>query len=305
MLTAPNIRPRDWGFVALLGFTWGANFLVTEVALRGITPYWLAASRIMVAAFFMAAIWRWRGGKLWREAPSRTDWLLVAFIGATSTSLPFLFIAWGQQHVTAGFAGVCMASVALIVLPLAHVLVPGETMSWRKTLGLVIGFIGVTFLIGTRAFDSSGAALEYWGRAACLGGACCYAVSSIAMRKLSAIDPIGLAACVMTIGALISAPVALTFEGIPAFANLHTLAIVVFLGLVPTALALLIQFDVVRNAGPVFMSLVNYQVPIWAVVLGAWLLSEPLPSGLLLGLVLILMGVALSQWGALKRLFIS
>jgi len=123
------------------------------------------------------------------------------------------------------------------------------------------------------------------------------------MRRMAAIDPIGLAAVMMCIGAAIAVPLALLTEGTPQFADWQTLAVVVFLGLVPTAGALLLHIDVVRHAGPVFMSLVNYQVPVWAVVLGAWLLSEPLPPSLLLALSLILAGVALSQWGALRRLF--
>ena len=80
-------------------------------------------------------------------------------------------------------------------------------------------------------------------------------------------------------------------------------AVLVFLGLVPTAAANLLRVLVVRGAGPVFMSLVNYQVPVWSVVLGALILSEPLPPALLYAMVLILAGLGLSQYGALRRLF--
>jgi drug/metabolite transporter (DMT)-like permease len=51
------------------------------------------------------------------------------------------------------------------------------------------------------------------------------------------------------------------------------------------------------------MSLVNYQVPLWSVVLGALILGEALPRSLLLAMALILTGVGLSQYGALRRLF--
>jgi drug/metabolite transporter (DMT)-like permease len=51
------------------------------------------------------------------------------------------------------------------------------------------------------------------------------------------------------------------------------------------------------------MSLTNYLVPVWSVLLGALILNEPLPPSLLLALGLILAGVGLSQYGALKRLF--
>ena len=51
------------------------------------------------------------------------------------------------------------------------------------------------------------------------------------------------------------------------------------------------------------MSLVNYQVPVWSVVLGAILLAEPLPASLIWAMAFILSGVGLSQYGAITRLF--
>lgn len=301
MIAAPDIRPLDWTLVAILGFTWGGTFLVTEIALTGITPFWLAACRISVAALAMLTIWQLRGGALFRDKAAHPAHLLL--VGATATTQPFILIAWGQQYVTAGFAGVSMAAVALIVLPLAHVLVPGERMTARRTLGMFVGFVGVCLLLGGRAFEPSGASLEFWGRLACLGGATCYAVSSVAMRRLPPIDPIGLAAVIMTTGAVLAIPTAWVIEGPPPLPDTRSLLVVLALGLVPTAAATFLQVLVVTHAGPVFMSLVNYQVPIWSVLLGAWLLSEPLPRSLLIAMALILAGVALSQWGALRRLF--
>ena len=51
------------------------------------------------------------------------------------------------------------------------------------------------------------------------------------------------------------------------------------------------------------MSLVNYQVPVWSVVLGALILAEPLPRSLIVAMVLILLGVGMTQYDALRRIF--
>lgn len=74
-------------------------------------------------------------------------------------------------------------------------------------------------------------------------------------------------------------------------------------GLIPTAAANFLRVLVIHTAGPVFMSLTNYLVPVCSVILGALILSEPLPPSLLAAMLLILFGVCLSQWGALRRLF--
>lgn len=303
MNTTPQITRTSWLLIAILGFVWGGTFLVIEIALTGITPFWLAASRIGFASVVMLALWAWRGFALFADRPTRGVIATLTTIGIISSALPFSLLAWGQQYVTSGFAGVTMASVALIVLPLAHFLLPGERMTPRKVGGFVIGFIGVVVLIGGQAFESTGAAMETAGRIACVGAASCYAISSILMRRLPSVDPIGLATILMLIGAGIMLPAALISEGPPPLPGPKIVAVLAFLGLVPTAGAAFLRVYVVRTAGPVFMSLVNYQVPVWSVLLGALVLSEPLPMSLLYAMALILAGVGLSQYGALKRLF--
>jgi drug/metabolite transporter (DMT)-like permease len=214
-----------------------------------------------------------------------------------------MLLAWGQQFVTSGFAGVSMAAVVLMVLPLAHFFVPGEQITKRKAIGLLIGFIGVVVLIGAQAFDSTGASLETAGRMACIGAAACYAISSTLMRLLPKVDTIGLSTVLLLIAACLVIPAAWIVEGPPPRPDNTTLIVLAVLGLIPTAAANLLRVQVVRTAGPVFMSLTNYQVPVWSVLLGAYFLSEPLPPSLLLAMGLILAGVGLSQYGALKRLF--
>ena len=302
-MTQTTPTAASWLMIAALGLTWGGAFLVIELALPGITPFWLAAARISFGTVLTAIIWVLRGARLFTRPPDRTQRINLVFIAVLSSAAPFMLLSWGQQYVTSGFAGVSMASVALIVLPMAHFLVPGERMTWRRLAGFLIGFAGVVLLIGDQLFASSGATLELPGRLACLAAAACYAISSVQMRQLPEVDPVGLSAILLAIGAICVIPVAWAVEGPPPIVDNQTLLAVGFLGLVPTAAANLLRVTVVRTAGPVFMSLVNYQVPIWSVMLGALILGEALPPSLMWAMMLILAGVGLSQFGALKRLF--
>ena len=304
MNTSPQITPLSWLMVAVLGLTWGGTFMVTEVALAGgMPPFWLAASRVTIAAVLMMAIWAFMGFPLFSEKVNGAARRDLVIIGGLSSAIPFSLLAWGQQYVTSGFAGVSMAAVALIILPLAHFTVPGEQMTPRKTVGFLIGFVGVVILIGGQAFVSTGAAFETPGRVACVLAASCYAIGSIMLRRLPAAHPIGLATILLIIGAGMTVPVAWAVEGPPPLPSPQLLAVLAFLGLIATAGANFLRVLVVRSAGPVFMSLVNYQVPVWSVVLGGLILGEALPKSLLLAMSLILLGVGLSQYGALRRLF--
>ena len=143
----------------------GGTFMVTEIALAGgMPPFWLAASRIGFAALLMSTIWVFMGRPLFKEKTATADKCNLLVIGGLSSAVPFSLLAWGQQYVTSGFAGVSMAAVALIVLPLAHFTVPGEQMTPRKTVGFLIGFVGVVILIGAQAFQTTGASFETAGR---------------------------------------------------------------------------------------------------------------------------------------------
>jgi len=304
MNSTPQITPLSWLMVAILGLTWGGTFMVTEVALAGgMPPFWLAASRIGFAAVLMGLIWTIMGRPLFSGPTSGTDKLNLVIIGGLSSAVPFSLLAWGQQYVSSGFAGVSMAAVALIVLPLAHFTVPSEQMTPRKIAGFIIGFVGVVILIGAQAFESTGASFETAGRIACVLAAACYAIGSIMLRRLPNAHPIGLATILLLIGACMTIPVAWVVEGPPPRPSPEILGVLAFLGLIPTAGANFLRVLVVRSAGPVFMSLVNYQVPVWSVVLGGLILGEALPRSLLLAMTLILIGVGLSQYGALRRLF--
>jgi len=107
----------------------------------------------------------------------------------------------------------------------------------------------------------------------------------------------------LLLASVILLPVALIVEGLPEDLDMIGVIAVVYLGILPTGVAQIVLVQVNREAGPSFFGLVNYMVPVWSVIFGALILSEPVPPSLLSGLALILFGVAISQAAALRRLF--
>ena len=69
----------------------------------------------------------------------------------------------------------------------------------------------------------------------------------------------------------------------------------VFLALFPTGVATILLTMIIHRAGPPFLSLVNYQVPVWAVLIGAVILSETIPGHFITALMIILGGLAVAQ----------
>ncbi|MEC8016875.1 MAG: DMT family transporter, partial [Pseudomonadota bacterium] len=276
----------------------GASFMAVTVALQGFGPMSIAALRIFSAALCLLVLVYAMGIGLpsLRTRDGRIIWACALGMGFFTNALPFSLLSWGQTYVASGFAGVCMAVVPLFVLPLAHVLVPGEQMTLRRTISFLIGFAGVVVLIGLDAFRSAGTDFESLARLACLGASLCYAIGSIITRLCPQVNMLSLSAAALSCGALIIVPAALWQEGLPQ--NLpprDALLAVAYLGLVPTALAQVLLVQVARSAGPAFLSTVNYQVPVWAVLFGALILNESLPPQLFAALALILGGLVLSR----------
>ncbi|PXW70870.1 EamA-like transporter family protein [Loktanella sp. PT4BL] len=292
--------PANWLSIALLGLIWGATFMVVAIALEGYGPLTVACARTTVGAIALLLLMRVLNRPLPVFTPVMTRYLVV--IGLMNTALPFALLSWGQQYVPSAFAGISMAALPLFVLPLAH-LFTDEKMSLRNTLGVIMGFIGATVLIGPGVLRI-GTGWEPLGQIACVAASVSYAVSSIMTRRCPPIDPITMAALLLTVGSVALIPAMLLIEGVPAIGDMRPTIAIIFLGFIPTALAALIRVATIRSAGAIFMTLVNYQVPLWSMFFGAIVLSEVLPLRFFVALGLILFGLAISQWSNLRKLLL-
>lgn len=283
----------QWSLLLTLGMIWGASFLGVEKALESFSPITIAALRIALAALILTGASYAMGIGLPKD---RRTWLFAFGMGLFSNAIPFTLLSWGQQYVTSGFAGITMAVVPLLVLPLSHFLIPGMRLTPIKALGFGIGFIGVVVLIGpARILQSGGGDIENIARIACVVASMCYAIGSVLTRLAPKGDAMAFSAAALIMGSLIALPIALAVEGMPAAPTLPALAGMLYLGIFPTALATIMLVFIVKTAGPPFLSLVNYQVPIWAVIIGMVVLNEDLPGSFIWALGLILLGLAVAQ----------
>lgn len=288
---------RNWVHLITLGVVWGATFMVISVALEGYGPVTVACARTTLAALSLVALMVIRRTPL----PSRATLPYIVTSGLLSTAVPFIALSWGLQYVPSSFAGIAMACVPLFVLPIAHFF-SDEPLTLRRGIGVLIGFVGAFVLIGPEAL-AMGDWIVTLGQMACLFAALCYAVSSVQIRNCPPVDPLAIGALSLLVGSAVLIPVMLVTEGVPTWEGIRPGLAILVLGFLPTAFATALRILIIRSAGAVFMTLVNYQVPLWSLAYGVLLLGEPTPPSLLLALGLILSGLVTSQFGALKRLF--
>lgn len=291
----------EWGLLLLLVALWGSSFLLVRVSLDSFTPVAVTAGRLLIGAGVLGLVLAVTRLRLPR---GQGHWMFFAAMAVVGNALPFFLIAWGQRDIPSGLTGILMAVMPLVVLVLAHFLVAGERLTSRRLAGFALGFVGVVVLTGPEAWAALvGREAALLSQLAVLGAAVCYGVSAIIARRGPVLHPVITAAAVLSIASILvggflavagaragtagawHAPVAL-LPGLALFA----------LGALSTGLATVVYFSLVARAGATFLSLINYLIPVWAVVLGALALGERLPARAFAALALILAGMVIARW---------
>ncbi len=290
-----------WVLLLALVAMWGSSFMLTKVAVSAISPSSVVAGRLVIAAVILGIAVMVMGQRLpgWGR-----HWLFFIAMAVMGNCVPFWLISWGQRGIDSGVAGILMAVMPLTTLVLAHIFVEGEKLTPYRAAGFATGFAGIVVLIGPEAVQElTGAGSHLLPKLAVLAGALCYAVATIIARRGPESDALVAATGVAIAASLIMVPVAapvaafddsLMGSHVPA-ASLVAIAI---LGVISTALATVVYFKLISLAGPSFLSLINYLIPLWAVLVGMIVLGEQPEWRALGALALVLSGIALSE---LKR----
>lgn len=285
---------RSWALLFFLSFVWGGAFMSMAVALEQYGPFTVAAGRIAIGALaLLVVVVLTRPDDLAIRDPNILGFILL--MGVLNFALPFSLLAWGLQRVPSAFAGVAMGSSPIFVLLLAYLFVPDEQIGPRRIAGVILGFIGLLVLIIPGSQTETGAGGTIAARIACVGAALCYSIGAILIRRAPPIPPMVFTAGMLTAGALVLSPLALLLEGLPDINGSRATWAMLYAGIFPTGLAFLLRVVLIRSAGPIFMSLVAYIVPLWAVLLGVILLDETLRPNTYMAAAIILSGVGLTQ----------
>ncbi|MFJ9421888.1 DMT family transporter [Streptomyces sp. NPDC101249] len=278
---------------------WGSSFTFIKASLHGLTPGQLVLARLLLGTAVLLAL------AALRRVPLPTGpglWGHVAAAALFGNVLPFLLLSYGERSTGAGLAGVLVGATPLLTLGIATAALPAERATARKTIGLVLGFVGVVVVIGPWS-DATG---SLSGRAACFGAALSYATGYVYVRKFlspRALAPLAAAASQLLAAAVLMAVVLPFMAWHPMhFTGKVTLSIL-FLGLFSTGLAYVLYFRLINDIGATNASAVNYVVPVAAVLIGAIALGETVSWNLLVGgvIVLIGMGYAENRLGQLRR----
>jgi drug/metabolite transporter (DMT)-like permease len=287
---------RYWPMLLLLAAVWGASYFFIKVAVDDIDPAPMMAFRTLVAGGILVGYVVWRLGRERAFGGLRAAWRHCLVLGALNAAVPFWLIAWGEQYIDSGLAAVVQASVPIFNALLVLKFLPHERLNGTRLAGLGIGIVGVAVVTG---INPGG---DWWtlaGTLAIVGSSLAYASAGVyGQRAVSGTPGPVLAAGSMLVGGLILLPLAL-FQLPGNVPGWEATASLVALTVAGTALAQLVLFRMLALYGSARLSLVTYLMPGFALLYGALLLDEAITAAMLVGLALILGGVALAS-GAVK-----
>ena len=281
---------RDALLLLVLSAIWGASFMLIKVGVRELEPATLVLVRVVLAALTLLplALAAKTLGTL------RGHWGPLLVMAALNSAVPFWLLSFGETRIDSGLAAVIQAAAPLWTVLLATWIDPTQRVRGLRLAGVVLGFLGVALLVGAQ---SGG---ELIGALAVLLTAVCYAAGVLyGGRRLGAVPAVPLSFGTMALASLLVAPAGL-WQLPDAVPSWEVVAAVVALGVVGTGLAYILYFGLMQSAGASRAILVTYLVPAMALVYGAVLLDEAVTAVALVGLALVLAGVALGT-GSVRR----
>jgi drug/metabolite transporter (DMT)-like permease len=280
----------------LLAAIWGSSFMFIKLALEDLSPSATMFGRCLVATLMLGGILVVRRGLGGAVRCLRDFGRAGIVLGVVSTALPFWLIAWGETRIDSGIAAIANATMPIFVALLAIRFAPGERVTGSRAFGIVLGLVGVGVLVG---IDPQGGWAGAIGTLAVVLASVSYAVSTLySQRKLG--DSSGLLVSTASAfwGAVVLLPFAL-FQAPTETPGLTALASVAALGIFGTGIGLLLFLYMIENYGSTRASLVVYLLPVTALGYGAVFLDEQIRVTAIVGLALILAGVALGS-GVIK-----
>jgi drug/metabolite transporter (DMT)-like permease len=283
----------DWGLLLAAALCLGSSFLFINLTVREISPLTGAALRALVALPVCWGLMRAFGVQLPR---TRTGWIALFWLGLLTGAIPYGAIAWGQQHIESGMAGILYGTMPLLTVVLAPMFLNEETFTRRRLVGAVVGLAGIILLIGPSVLAN--ASSHVLGLAITFLAPLGNTLGTIYARRQTTLTPPVMAIGQMIFGTLILAPIAFAVETPLALdPGIETIAALLTTSIVCTAGGSSFYFVVVRRIGATRSSLVPLFFPVVAIALGAVFLGERLPLEAFIGLALIMAG-ALAVSGA-------
>ncbi len=277
---------RGWVLFLAMSVIWGVPYLLIKVAVDEVSPVVLVFARCVIGAALLVPLTLARG----QVRPALRHWRALLVFTALEMTVPWLLLSYAEVTLSSSLTGLLVASVPFVAALAARLVGEEERLTPVRLAGMGLGVAGIAALLG---IDVEGVALlPVLAVAVVVVG---YGTAPlVASRALGDVPGVAVSAISLVVTAAVYAPFALPRSGELTGASPEALGSLVLLGVVCTALALVLFFALIREAGPQRALVITFVNPAVAVLAGVLLLDEPFTLGLAVGLPLVLLGCVLA-----------
>ena len=280
-------KATDVFLLLLLGAIWGSSFFNIKIATYSYEPYTLALIRVILATVTMLAVSFIYKIKIY--AFSR-NWRTYALVGICNITIPFSLIAIGTSKIDSYLAAMLMSTTPITGSILAHFFTKNEKITFLKSLGIILGFIGILLLFFDKLIINES---NYLFVLIILLGSTFYSISGILiLKKLKKLGNLNVTTSTMIWSVITLLPLSFIFENpFESTPTLRSTLSLIYLGVIATGFAWWLRFKILSKNGIVFQTQVAYLIPIFGVIFGALILNEKITWKVLVSLIIIMSGI--------------
>ncbi|MGZ3181962.1 MAG: DMT family transporter [Telluria sp.] len=284
--------------LAATAMFWGGTFIAGRMVAHALPVLVAAAARFAVAALLLLAVaFRFEGGL---PRLNRREALATMALGLSGIFLYNLCFLGALRTVPAGRAALFVA-INPTVTALAAAVVFRERLKPRKWAGIALAFLGAAIVI-TRG-DFAGAAHDLsqslgTGELYMLAAVCSWAAYTLVGRRaLATLSPVAATTYAALWGLLFLSAGAAGQVGQVDWAAVgwSTWAAVGYLGALGTVVGFVWYYEGVKAIGPSRAAVFNNLVPVFGVTFAALVLGEPVLASMVVGGIVTVAGVTLTN----------
>jgi drug/metabolite transporter (DMT)-like permease len=289
-----NLFKTNWFLLILLSAIWGGAFTLNKMALDFYTPEVIVAGRLIVGSVFLIVLIYFIYRRFSINLSQLNYYLFMSLVGIV---IPFIAIINGQRHIDSAMAGILMATMPITTILLSHFFLADEKINQQKFIGFLISFFGVFILIYREdLFLRNSFSTTLISQLQVMLGSTLYSIAAIYGKKYKMTDPVN-ASTGTILFATFFMLIYLIFidESNVSVSALLINYNILLLGILCTAIATIIYFQILQTAGASFLSIMNFLIPLWAILFGILILEDAFSWNYIFGLIIILTGIKLAN----------
>ena len=288
---AKDIDLKGAALAMLVSILWGANPVAIKIGLVDAPPIRLAWLRFLIGGVVIS-LWAWATGRFAGLRIERGEWRPLIFLGLLFT-LQIGMMNVGTSLTSAAHSAILLNLYAVHTVVLAHFLIPGDRLSLKKVVGILVAYSGIALLFVRQVTHGSPT----------LPGDILMVVSGFVLaertvylaRAVQRLDAVKLLLAQAVIGTALFVLISLGFEPAPTRWTASLAGSLAYQGVLISGFNFIVNLWLLRHYRPSALAAFFLTQPLFGVVAAALVTGDRLTADLLIASAAVAVGIGLTS----------